>query len=167
MKLTRILPVAALALALGAPAGIGLATASASTATTWPGGWVLPNDHLTPGAWSHNMAAICPHVSPALEKARPSEKVKLQVYAEYRITLHPTGKYEIDHLVPLELDGSNAKANLWPEPNNHPKGYLNSKDHLENKLHSLVCGHKVSLATAQRAIDTDWRTAYVKYVGKP
>jgi hypothetical protein len=31
----------------------------------------------------------------------------------------------------------------------------------------LVCGHKVGLATAQHAIDSDWRTAYVKYVGKP
>ncbi len=167
MKLTKIFPVTALALALGAPAGIGLATASPGAAATWPAGWVLPNHHLTPGAWGHSMAAICPHVSPALEKARPSEKVKLQVYAEYKITVHPAGKYEIDHLVPLELDGSNAKANLWPEPNNHPNGYLNSKDRLENKLHGLVCGHKVGLATAQHDIDSDWRTAYVKYVGKP
>jgi hypothetical protein len=30
-----------------------------------------------------------------------------------------------------------------------------------------VCARKISLATAQHAIVTDWRTAYVKYVGKP
>jgi hypothetical protein len=47
------------------------------------------------------------------------------------------------------------------------RGPHNKKDVLENKLHTLVCGRKISLATAQYAIVTDWRTAYVKYVGKP
>ena len=64
--------------------------------------------------------------------------------------------------MPLELDGSNARANLWPEP-----GFPNKKDVLENKLHALVCARTISLATAQHAIVTDWRTAYVTYVGRP
>jgi hypothetical protein len=147
---------------LGTPAVMAVSAVPAASAASWPAGWVLPNHHLTPGAWGHDIAQVCPHVDPALEAGRPSTAVKNQVYAEYGITHHVYGQYEIDHLVPLELDGSNSKANLWPEPGLH-----NPKDVLENRLHYLVCGHKVSLATAQHAIDTDWRVAYVKYVGKP
>ena len=150
------------AVGLSAPAVVIASTAPAASAASWPAGFVLPNHHLTPGAYGHSFAQVCPHVSAVLENGRPSTAVKNQIYAEYHITYHPTGKYEIDHLVPLELDGSNAKANLWPEPGLH-----NKKDVLENRLHSLVCARKVSLATAQHAIVTDWRTAYVKYVGKP
>ena len=150
------------AVGLGTPAAAMAGTAPAASAAAWPAGWVLPNPHLTPGAYGSSFAQVCPHVSAALENARPSTAVKNQVYAEYHITYHPTGAYEIDHLVPLELDGSNAKANLWPEPGLH-----NKKDVLENKLHSLVCADKISLAAAQHAIVTDWRQAYVRYVGKP
>ena len=151
----------AIIVGFGTPA-IVAGTAPAASATSWPAGWVLPNHRLTPGAYGHSFAQVCPHVSATLEHGRPSTRVKNQVYAAYRITYHPYGKYEIDHLVPLELDGSNSKANLWPEPGLH-----NKKDTLENKLHKLVCARKISLATAQHAIVKDWRTAYVKYVGKP
>ena len=155
------LAVITLAVGFGIPA-IMAGTAPAASAASWPAGWVLPNYHLTPGAYGHSFAQVCPHVSPALENGRPSTAVKNQVYAEYHITYHPYGMYEIDHLVPLELDGSNSKANLWPEPGLH-----NKKDVLENKLHALVCSHAISLPAAQHAIVTDWRTAYVRYVGKP
>lgn len=147
---------------LSAPAVMAVSAAPAASATAWPAGWVLPNHHLTPGAYGHSFAQVCPHVSAALENARPSTAVKNQVYAQYHITYHPYGKYEIDHLVPLKLDGSNTKANLWPEPGLH-----NKKNILQNKLHSLVCARKISLSTAQHAIVTDWRVASVKYVGKP
>ena len=123
---------------------------------------MLPDHKLTPGAWGHDVSAICPHVSRVLEDNRPSAAVKAEVYSEYHIRHHVYGEFEIDHLVPLELDGSNARGNLWPEP-----GYPNSKDRLENKLHYLVCHGQLSFAAVQRAIVTDWRVAYLKYVGKP
>jgi hypothetical protein len=44
----------------------------------------------------------------------PAE-TKRQVYREYVITSHVTGDYEIDHLISLELGGSNSIRNLWPE----------------------------------------------------
>lgn len=62
---------------------------------------------------------------------------------------------ELDHLVPLELGGSNDAANLWPEAGQLP----NPKDDVEGTLRRAVCGGQVSLAAAQRAIAADWETA--------
>jgi hypothetical protein len=65
---------------------------------------------------------------------------------------------ELDHLVPLELGGSNDITNLWPELGKVP----NPKDAVENTLKRDVCAGKVSLAAAQLAIATDWITAKAK-----
>jgi hypothetical protein len=67
--------------------------------------------------------------------------------------------YELDHLVSLELGGSNDAGNLWPEFNDHPSGAINSKDLVENALHNAVCDRTVTLAAAQNAIASDWTTA--------
>lgn len=74
--------------------------------------------------------------------------------------------YEVDHLVPLELDGTNVLANLWPESYLTQPG-ARHKDVLENKLHRLVCQRKMDSIVAQMAIATDWRAAYQKYVLAP
>ena len=64
---------------------------------------------------------------------------------------------EIDHIVSLELGGSNDIANLYPEeatlPANAPGFHV--KDKLENKLHDLVCGGTMTLRSAQRQIATN------------
>ena len=61
---------------------------------------------------------------------------------------------EIDHIVSLELGGSNDIANLYPE-----KAKLSAsapgfhvKDKLENKLHDLVCDGTMTLRSVQRQI---------------
>ena len=65
----------------------------------------------------------------------------------------------------MELGGApSAEANLWPEPYNSPEG-ARVKDVVENKLHTLICSHTITLATAQRAIATNWWVAYQTYVG--
>jgi hypothetical protein len=43
------------------------------------------------------------------------ESVKKQAYAEYGITSHKPKEYEVDHLISLELGGSNSLKNLWPQ----------------------------------------------------
>ncbi len=87
--------------------------------------------------------------------------VKRQVYAEYRAVNTP-GAYEVDHLIPLELGGSNSIKNLWPESYNI-EWNAHVKDELENRLHGLACHGTVPLSQAQQEIATDWMAAYRKY----
>jgi hypothetical protein len=75
--------------------------------------------------------------------------------------------YEEDHLISLELGGDpRSPDNLWPEP---WFGAWNAhiKDVLENTLHKMVCAGQIPLRDAQRAIATNWVSAYQKYVKAP
>jgi len=75
--------------------------------------------------------------------------------AEYGIASHAPYSYEVDHLISLELGGSNAIRNLWPEPYAGAGG-ARAKDVIENRLHALVCAGRISLATAQKEIVRWW-----------
>ena len=87
-----------------------------------------------------------------------------EVYSEYGIPYpQPSGTYELDHLIPLELGGDNANANLWPEAASPTPGF-HQKDQLEDALHTLVCDGSLSLAEAQHDFASNWYAAYVKYV---
>jgi hypothetical protein len=89
-----------------------------------------------------------------------SNSVKSQVYAEYGVLTHATGQYEVDHLIPLELGGSNDIANLWPEAAVPTPGF-HEKDKVENYLHAQVCSHKIPLAEAQRQEANGWLQVYI------
>lgn len=84
---------------------------------------------------------------------------KNAVYAAYGITHHSAGQYEVDHLVSLELGGSNDISNLWPEAASPTPGF-HQKDKVENYLHDQVCSGAVSLQQAQNEIATNWLTIY-------
>jgi len=162
---------------------------SGASAAAWPATWKLPSRKLTPGATApgYGIRDICPHVNPALEAARPTYAQEQQVYREYGILSHRKGQYEIDHRIPIELLGNPGRLpgkpasikDLWPEPNDKPDpamirkyhldpAYIeNSKDILEDVLHADVCSGRVRLAAAQKAFTSDWRAAYVRYVGRP
>ncbi|MGH3626230.1 MAG: HNH endonuclease signature motif containing protein, partial [Sciscionella sp.] len=71
---------------------------------------------------------------------------------------------EIDHIVSLELGGSNDVANLFPERADAHPGY-HVKDRLENKLHAMVCSGAISLRAAQRGIAKNWETLYKTVLG--
>ena len=129
-------------------------------------GGQLPDPRCTPGS-------VDPAVTQAdigsticrpgyTEEARPPESqtthAKYDVaYPAYHIPDTDSG--ELDHLVSLELGGSNDITNLWPE---NYRGFLNAddKDRLENYLHDAVCSGRMPLQTAQKAIATDWVKAY-------
>jgi hypothetical protein len=87
------------------------------------------------------------------------------VYARYHV-VHVPYAHEVDHLISLELGGSNAIGNLWPEPYAGVWG-ARTKDVLENRLHDLVCSGMLSLPKAQHLEATDWVAAYRRFVGHP
>jgi hypothetical protein len=92
-----------------------------------------------------------------------SDAEKADVYARYNVAWVPYA-HEVDHLISLELGGSNAIRNLWPEPYAGRWG-AGTKDVLENRLHGLVCEGRLALASAQRQEARDWVAAYRRYVG--
>lgn len=91
-----------------------------------------------------------------------TEGLKRKVCAEYGVVAAAcTGKrVEIDHLISLELGGSNDERNLWPEPY-LPKPGAKQKDVVENWLHRQVCEGKMTLKEAQHAIALDWYAVYL------
>jgi len=126
----------------------------------------MPDPNLTPGdVFDVTASDIC--VSGYSAKVRDvPQSLKDQVFAEYGITSHAPNSYEVDHLISLELGGSNSIKNLWPESYS---GDWNAhvKDKLENRMHSLVCDGSLDLATAQHEEAANWIAAYKKYVGEP
>lgn len=124
----------------------------------------LPNATLTPGATRHvTLHELCTPGSASRARA-VSSSTKREVFRRYHVTPKP-GAYEVDHLISLELGGSNDVANLWPQPY-HGRLNAHDKDRLENQLHALVCRGELSLEEAQRAIATDWVAALTTYGGK-
>jgi len=93
------------------------------------------------------------------------QSVKNQAYSSYGITSRNPGEYEVDHLVSLELGGSNDIANLWPELATPTPGF-HQKDQVENYLHDQVCKGAISLAQAQNEIATNWFAVYNRMNGK-
>jgi hypothetical protein len=91
-----------------------------------------------------------------------SESTHKKVFEEYNISYpQPSGSYEVDHFIPLELGGSNDISNLWPEPA-RPKPGFHEKDKVENYLHEQVCNYDMSLEEAQKQIATDWYAVYLQ-----
>ena len=119
-----------------------------------------PDAKLTPGAaFPVTAADVCTPGYARSVRNVPAE-VKQQAYAEYGIASHPAGAFEVDHLISLELGGSNSIKNLWPESYHTEPWNARVKDALENRLHQEVCAGKTSLAEAQHEIATDWIAAY-------
>lgn len=124
----------------------------------------LPDRRCTPGSVDTSVTAarLCaPGYS--TRSYRPPEALTQrfkydQAYPAYGL---PSGtKTELDHLVSLELGGSNDASNLWPETPPTP----NPKDSIEAVLHAWVCAvsgtaAQARLGKAQRAIAGNWATA--------
>jgi hypothetical protein len=123
----------------------------------------FPRHALTPGvALLVTRARIC--MSGYASGARDvSDADKAAVYARYDIAWVPYA-HEVDHLISLELGGSNVIRNLWPEPYAGRWG-ARTKDVLENRLHDLVCEGRLTLRSAQRQEARNWVAAYRRYVG--
>jgi hypothetical protein len=96
---------------------------------------------------------------------------KNSVYQSYGLAGNHTGYCdtkqgcEVDHLISLELGGSNDQSNLWPQPYQGSDWNAHVKDQLENYLHAQVCAGSIALDKAQQEIAKDWIASYKKRLG--
>jgi hypothetical protein len=145
---------------------------------------ILPNPKLTPGAVFTNVTVeqICtPGYSNGSDVTNNGNGVRYVPRSEKWAVFNAyfgkvpdkTGNYEVDHLISLELGGSNDAKNLWPESYLTDPYNAHTKDKLENRMHALVkkClaekGHATATALLkqfQNEISTNWIVAYHKYV---
>ena len=132
-----------------------------------------PNHALTPGTINPAVTREILCVTNYVEGKDPqgksvrnvSKSRKKQVFAEYHVD-PASSKFEVDHLISLELGGSNDIKNLWPQSYTTQPYNAYMKDKLENKLRKLICSGELDLAKAQKEIAADWIVAYNKYVQK-
>lgn len=139
------------------------------------GSYKLPDPKVTPGAtlpYIEADSSAKPHVVGGIEynvcakdfRTGPFRKVdeseKKKACEEYGAKNCPGKNWEIDHLISLEIGGSDSIKNLWPQPIREAR----IKDHeVEDVLPKLVCSGKITLKQAQACISSDWVTCAKKY----
>lgn len=130
----------------------------------------LPDSACTPGAASSAVTQANIHgtvcvrgytatIRPPQSETGPVKRTAMRAYGEVATS---AGTTELDHLVPLELGGSNDVSNLWPQPSDIPgAGFRNTKDDVENRLRAALCapGSTLRLTDVQSWIASDWTTA--------
>jgi hypothetical protein len=126
-----------------------------------------PDRRCSPGAYYSRLttAVICSGTFRTSTIRNVPESEREAVELEYGIAPAKYGSaLEIDHIVPLELGGSNDIANLFPERASAAPGY-HVKDRLENTLHALVCAGRLGLRAAQQQIAANWQALYARVFG--
>jgi len=126
-----------------------------------------PDRRCSPGAYYSALTAtiICAAGFRTATIRAVTESERFAVEREYGMAARPYGNtIEIDHIVALELGGSNDIANLFPEPGSGVANY-HVKDRLENRAHDAVCSGALSLSAARTSIATNWEALYRRLFG--
>jgi hypothetical protein len=123
-----------------------------------------PDLAVTPGLTRPDatVAQVC-HGGSTKQFRLTTAKMKADVYKLYAVRKKPGVCCEVDHVVSLELGGADDEKNLFPQPY-LPRPGAHEKDAVENYLHAQVCGGKMTLGNAQKAIISDWLKVYVQNV---
>ena len=122
----------------------------------------LPDSACSPGAvLTTNIKTICT-VGYTKTVRNVSTATKKKVFKEYDIPYSQHSNYEVDHIISLELGGSNDISNLYPESYLITNG-ARVKDKLENYLHKQVCNGTIAISEAQREISINWLQYYGQY----
>jgi hypothetical protein len=127
------------------------------------GGISLPNSKLTPGAVTttnaNNVCNMQPHETvPAISTA-----AQTAVYDEYgRTSQAAQHKYILDWLIPYNLGGADVRANIWPADVEGTGFY--EKVQTDDILRQMVCRREMTLAQAQYQLETNWYSAWLRYV---
>lgn len=122
----------------------------------------MPNPDITPGLIRPlSVKTIC-STAWGTDVRHVDERMKRHVFAAYGIAWADRGKFEVDHLIPRSIGGADSLLDLWPQPLAEAK---HLKDRAEVAAWRMVCAGTLPLRTAQEAFRTDWRAAYLAFVG--
>jgi hypothetical protein len=114
---------------------------------------VRPNPNLTGGSVrldGHDAHSACgqsnAHRGPMTHARRD------EILTRYGLPPGDHPDYEIDHLIPLCLGGSDDTSNLWAEPRRSidPKWNAEAKDRLERLVCDMVCNGQLDIGTPRR-----------------
>jgi len=144
-------------------------TPSATPGTRLGPPTAYPDPTLTPGDLLPGVTGQETCVSGYAKSVRSvTSDEKAAVYQRYGMA-NVSGQHEVDHFIPLTLGGSNALANLWPQPytiaGTTPNYGAHEKDKVETYLHEQVCRGSLTLAQAQNEMRTDWVAVYQRVRG--
>jgi hypothetical protein len=125
---------------------------------------VLPDKNLTGGSVrTGDRDAACGHARES--RGRMNAARRDEILRRYGLPPGTHPDYEIDHLIPLCLGGSDDPSNLWPQPRRSIEETWNAeaKDRLERLMCNMVCDGQIDIAAAQEAFAADWIAAYHTY----
>jgi len=133
----------------------------------------LPDPQKSPGEADPDVTVqdVC---TPGYSKRvrHVTEDTKRSVCASYGVTC-TAQTYEVDHIIPLVIGGTNNPANLFPQSYQTCPYNAWVKDRLEKFMHSSVCkilkeyGEDAAtkiLHVYQHEIATNWVEAYERYI---
>jgi hypothetical protein len=143
--------------------------AAGSCAVRMRNGYPVPDAKCTPGGVNPSVTIDVLH-NPAwrtktVRNCESSEAQKHVAYQWYeiekpRVNSNENQVCELDHLVPLELGGSDGLGNIWPQCGPDAvtlnQRYFKQKDHVENYLTEEVKAGRMPLGEAQKGIAKDW-----------
>jgi hypothetical protein len=127
----------------------------------------LPDRRCSPGGYYSKLtkAVICGSGFSTSTIRDVPQSEKYAVEREYGMPAKLYGRtVEIDHIIPLELGGSNSIANLYFEPGSGQADY-HVKDAAEDRAKAWVCDGRISLAAARRGFALNWKTLYRRLFG--
>jgi len=125
---------------------------------------VLPSSILTPGEADPSLTAAVICNTDTKHRRHVTAATRDSVFSDYNVAPADHDRYELDHLIPLALGGTNRAANLWPQESADAA----LKDVLEVEMQRRVCHGLLPLPQAQHEIADDWYGAYQRYVlGSP
>jgi len=127
----------------------------------------VPDRRCSPGGYYARLtkAVICSSGFHTGSIRNVPQSEKFAVEREYGMAAGYYGyTIEIDHIVPLELGGSNSIANLFPEAGSGPASY-HLKDAAENRAREWVCEGRLSLGAARRGFAGNWEALYRRLFG--
>lgn len=116
-----------------------------------------PDPACTPGAVFPNvpLEVLCQVGYTDTIRSVPAS-VRHAVLAAYGVAdPPPPNTVEVDHLVPLGLNGSNDVENLFPQPHDPAPGYV-QKDTIERAARARACAGQEDLRAAQVRIAWFW-----------